>query len=159
MTQVRLFLLPKVRKPADWDEYRGICLLNVVPKFYMPGIMILLRDWASVHLGGAWQEAPLFGFEQTCKCEDLLMSLQCRVAMAVEWPRQHPVVIASTDIKQAFDYVTPEIVADCMEYWRFPEILTRGLVRESLGATTEAVCPGIPHTREFALQTAFAKAA
>lgn len=104
-TQVRLFLLPKMKNPKGRNEFRGICLLNIVSKLFMSGVMILMKDWAKKHLGN-WNEAPLFGFGASCKCEDLLACLQRRVAMAAEWPRQHPAIVAGTDIKQAFDFVT-----------------------------------------------------
>lgn len=151
-TQIRWFLLPKMRRPQDWEGFRGICLLNVVSKLFMSGIIVLLKEWAKAHLGRQWTEAPLFGFEAGCKCEDLLLCLQSRIAMASEWPRRHPIVVASTDIKQAFDYVTPHAVAGCLDYWHFPAALTRSLVRESSGSTATAVCPGLPPTSDFVME-------
>lgn len=44
------------------------------------------------------------------------------------------------------------VVVDCLEYWKFPDALTRRLVRESSGTTAEAVCPGLPRTAEFAME-------
>lgn len=152
-TQIRLFLLPKMRNPKDWDEFRGICLLNVVSKLFMSGVMILMRDLAKAHLGTDWHESSLTGFEQHNKCEDLLMCLQSRVAMAAEWPRQHPIIVASADTKQAFDFVTPQVVAGCMEHWKCPAALTRSLVRESSGTTAEVVCSGLPCTPEFVMES------
>lgn len=151
-TQVRLFLLPELRQPKGWEEFRGICLLNVVSKLFMSGVLILMKDWAKAHLGSDWNDAPRFGFEANCKCEDLLMCLQSRDSMAAEWPRQHRIIVASTDIKQAFYFVTPHVIADCLEYWKCPESLTRSLVREIAGTTAEAVCPGLPHTAQFAME-------
>lgn len=85
----RLFLLPKVRRPEDWSDVRGICLLNVMSKLYMAGVMRLIRDWTSQHLGAAWGAPLLFGFEADCKCEDLLLfaaGSACRRRMADETP-------------------------------------------------------------------------
>lgn len=64
-TQVRLFLLPKMKNPKGWDEFRGICLLNVVSELFMSGVMIVMKDWAKKHLGNDWNDAPMFGFEAT----------------------------------------------------------------------------------------------
>lgn len=32
---IRLFLLPKTKHPENWDQFRGICLLNAMSKLYM----------------------------------------------------------------------------------------------------------------------------
>lgn len=151
-TRIRLFLLPKSSRPEDWSGFRGICLVNVLSKLFVSCLMVMLRVWSSEHLGRSWHSIPLFGFEQECKAEDLLTCLQARVAEAAEWPEQRPVVVASSDVRQAFDYVTPEVVARCMTYWGFPEQLTRSLIRESVGSAAEAVCVGIPPTGEFPMQ-------
>lgn len=31
-----------------------------------------------------------------------------------------PLVVCSTDLRQAFDYVSPATVAECLRFWRFP---------------------------------------
>lgn len=149
---IRLFPLPKSSRPEDWSGFRGICLLNVLSKLFVSGLMVMLRDWTTQHLGRSWHSIPLFGFEQECKAEDLLQCLQARVCEAAEWPVQRPVVVASSDVRQAFDYVAPEVVASCMTYWAFPEQLIRSLIRESVGPTAEAVCAGTPPTSEFPMQ-------
>lgn len=151
-TRIRLFLLPKSSKPDDWSGFRGICLLNVLSKLFVSGLMVMLRDWSSEHLGRSWRSIPLFGFAQECKAEDLITCLQARVAEASEWPEQRPMVIASSNVRQAFDYVTPEVVAKCMMYWGFPEQLTRSLIRESIGDCGSRFCrrspdKGVPDAR------------
>lgn len=152
-TYIRRFLLPKVKKAVSWDSYRGICLLNVLSKMYMAGIMVLLKEWEETSADVAWREPLLFGFQAECQCEDIFMCLQQSVASAREWPRKYEVCAASTDTKQAFDFVTPAVVAESMYSWSIPAILVRGLVRESLFASAEAVSSGIPPTTAFGIQT------
>lgn len=117
------------------------------------GVMVMIRDWEQHFLSAEWRDPPLFGFEAECHCEDILMCLQSGITTALEWPERHPLCIASTDIKKAFDYVTPRVVAESMLLWRFAAVLVRGLVRESLLASAEVVCPGVPPTSDFAIQS------
>lgn len=74
-SHIRLFLLPKINKPETWEHFRGICLLHVMSKLYMAGVMLLTRSWAEQHLDSSWTSGLLFGFEADCRCEDLLMCL------------------------------------------------------------------------------------
>lgn len=118
-------------KPGAWEHFRGICLLNVMPMLYMAGVVYLTRRWAEQHLGSSWTASLLFGSEAYCRCEDLLMCLQALLPSGSEWPSQRPVAIASTDIRQAFDYVSPRIVAECLRVWGLPATLVRGGPRKS----------------------------
>lgn len=141
---IRMFLQPRVNKPEAWEHFMGICLFNVMSKLYMSGVMHLTRCWAEQHLDSSWTSSLLFGIETDCRCEDLLMCFQAVVQSGSEWPTQRPVIIASIDIRQAFDYVSPRTDAERLRFWGFPAALVRGIVRESIGVSAEAVCPGIP---------------
>lgn len=152
-TYTRLLLLPKVKRVVSWESYRGICLLNVMSNMYMAGIMILLREWEDESAGQAWKTPLLFGFQAECQCEDIFMCLQESVPAAKEWPKKFAVCVASADIKPAFDFVTPAIVVDSMYSCRIPPMLVRGLVREPLFASAQAVSSGIPPMPAFGIQT------
>lgn len=115
-SQARLFLLPRYQKPEDWSGDRGICLLNVLPKMYDSGLMVMLQDCSAARLDQTWHAIPLFGVEQWCKSEDMLVCIQSRVSEAVEWPGHGHVVVASTDIRQDFVFVTPQVVAERMAF-------------------------------------------
>lgn len=93
---VRLFLLPKLKKPAARDGFRGNSLLSVMSKLYMAGVMILVKQWADANLSEEWSRHLLFGFEAGRKCQDMLMCVQAAVQSTEEWPRDRPLVLCST---------------------------------------------------------------
>lgn len=90
-TLIRLHLLPRVRRPAEWDEFCGIRLLKLLSKMYMAGVMWPL----------------LFGFEPETRCDDMVMCVCVPMAVqaAQEWSPRRPAVVVNTGMKQAFDYV------------------------------------------------------
>lgn len=146
---VKLMLLTKQRVPKQWDQYRGICLLNVLSKLCMGGAMEIARRWTQEVLGPRWNEPMLFGFERGFQCEDVLGILQGLVDEAVEWGEARPLVAINTDVKQAFDFVRPEVVARCMRYWAFPPKVIHAVVRESLHLQGSAVVPGVGASDPF----------
>lgn len=103
-SHIRLYLLPKVRQPLDWDMFRGICVLSVLSKMFMAGVMTLVKQRADLHLGSAWSDQLLYGFEPGCKCEDLLMTIQAAAQTSAEWPSSMPLVLCNTDVRQAFGF-------------------------------------------------------
>lgn len=132
--------------PISWSHNR----LYLLPaKMYMAGVMILVKQWADLHLGSAWSGQLFHGFEPRCKCEDLLVTIQAAVQTSAEWPDSLPLVLCNTDVRQAFGFVSPSTVARCLRYWDFPPRMVRGIVRESLFFQAEALCGGVQTTPEF----------
>lgn len=112
---IKLMLLPKQTAPRNWEQYRGICLLNVLSNVCMGGEMERARRWTHEVLGARWQAPMLFGFERGFQCEDVLGILQGLVDEATEWGGTRPLVAINTDVKQAFDFVRPATVARCVK--------------------------------------------
>lgn len=77
-THIRLYLLPKVRRPESWGDFRGICLLKVLSKTYMSGAMLMVKKWAEDDPVSEWNESLLFGFESHSRCEDLVGCRRCK---------------------------------------------------------------------------------
>lgn len=84
---VKLMLLPKQNVPKQWDLYRSMCLLSVLPKMCMGGAMEIARRWSHEVLGPRLHEPLLFGFERGSQREELLGILQGLVDEATEWGR------------------------------------------------------------------------
>lgn len=98
-TRIRLYILPKVRRPESWGEFRGICLLNVLSKMYTCGVMLMVKRWAEQNLGVEWiepMEPMLFGFEPNSRCEDMVMCVQSAVRAAQEWAPRKPIVVINS---------------------------------------------------------------
>lgn len=82
---IKLMLLPKQTVPQNWDQYRGICLLNVMSKICVGDAMEIARRWSREVLGERWEAPMLSGFERGFQCEDVLGVLQGLVDEAFEW--------------------------------------------------------------------------
>lgn len=149
---IRLFLLPKTRRPGSWSEFRGISLLNVMSKLFMAGVMCLIRERSAEHLSSTCGSPLQFGFEADCKCEDLLACLQQALQAAEEWPAKHSVVIANTDVKQAFDYQPPSVVVDSMHFWKCPAVLGARTRHRKLGCGSRGSLHRTPVLRALRTQ-------
>lgn len=60
-------------------------------------------------------------------------------------------LVASTGIKQAFDFVPPVKVAECLRCRCFQETIFRSVFREGLSVSAEDVCPSLLASAKYPL--------
>lgn len=81
----------------------------------------------------------VFGFGAGMCTEHISLTLQLLTERATEWPISRALWIICADILQAFDHVSPDTLASCLEFWGFPAGLTRCMVMQSLFTNARAV--------------------
>jgi len=141
--------LAKVSKANELANFRGICLSDVFAKWYVQGLMMLVRSQERCLSNRSWHKLLIFGFEPNHSTAQIIMCLNILLSKGHEWHGQDDVFIGQGDVKAAFDNLTLTVVLDAMKFWKFDPSLTRALLEESLSLMAEARFPGIDSTIPF----------
>ena len=124
--------VPKNSRPKCLDNFRGISLISVLAKWYMTGLMVLVRERVhQMRLSSRWSRIMVFGFEQHHRCEHIFCGLNILIQRSLEWGQQKPIYIASADVKAAFDYLRPLVVLESLQCWHFHPRLIAALMKEA----------------------------
>jgi len=121
----------------------------VFAKWYVQGLMILIRGQERCINNRFWHKLLIFGFEPNHSTAQIIMCLNILLSKGHEWQGRDNVFIGQGDVKAAFDNLTLAVVLDAMKYWKFDPGLTRALLEESLALMAEARFPGIEATNAF----------
>ena len=124
--------------PKTFKDFRGISLLSVLAKWYMGGLMELIRDWVSTSTAGRWTSLMVFGFEPAHSPEMVQAGLNLLLQKGTEWSQQLPIFVSSSDVLSAFDYLTPEAVQEAAMYWDMPPDLIAAMAQETVGLSCGA---------------------
>ena len=144
-----IVFLPKCRQALEMNDFRGICLLDVLGKWYMQGLMMLFRRAVHHMRSPAWHRLMVMGYESNHSTTQLAMSLNLLLQKGQEWRGQQGIFIGAGDVKAAFDNLTLQEVLDSLLFWQFEPNLIRALLEESMELTAVADFPGTDPTEHF----------
>lgn len=101
---ILLLFLKKMRKPQCLADCRGISLTSVIAKWYMTGLMILVRAEVERVDNALWRWLMIFDFEANHMCGQICSFLSILLNRGLEWGRQAPEYVGSVGVKSAFDF-------------------------------------------------------
>ena len=144
-----LQFLAKSKQAERFEQFRGVRLTDVLAKWYMQGLMILLRRKARHIKNEAWHQLMIFGFEPSHATSHLVVALNVLLTKGAEWANVTNARIGSAYVKAAFDNLTVPVLGDELTYWKFNAHLVRALLEESLNLTASSEFPGAEPTDDL----------
>lgn len=147
--QLIIVFIAKCQAANEMVDFRGICLIDVFAKWYMQGIMMMLRKSVKHLPVHGWNRLMMLGFEPNHCTAQIITSLNVLLTKGAEWNGRYNVVIGAADVRAAFDNLSLQSVFDALKYWGFAPELIRALLEESLDLEASARFPGISPTPGF----------
>ena len=95
-----LIFLQKVRDPRTLTDFRGICLMSAVSKWYMCSVVSLAK---AQPVPASWNNLGIFAYREGLACVDVLLPLNLLLEAGFEWRNVASVCVASGDVLTAFD--------------------------------------------------------
>ena len=94
-----MIFISKIGHPTDLDDFRSISLISVLAKWYMAGLMILVKRSVAQMKSWRWRRLMIFGFEENHSCVQITAGLTLLVQRGLEWRNQVPIFILSAIVK------------------------------------------------------------
>ena len=98
-----LIFLPKERHPTTLKDFRGICLMSALSKWYMSAVVLLAKAQPTPL---SWKNLGVFAYREGLSCIDALLPIQLVMEAGSERKRENMVCLASGDVLTAFDSLT-----------------------------------------------------
>ena len=133
-------LMPKTPVIASLKEgTRLIAVEDIMKKWYTNCILLL----AEPHLEPTLSSLALFGFVSKRSSTELAAAVKAAAQHAAVWGKDRSLLIASLDVKQAFQHLTISIVAKAFKILHVPTYLQLALLGPLIDETSKFLFDGL----------------
>jgi len=141
--QLLLHFIPKIPRPVELPDFRGIALCSTLSKWYAVAVTIAAQEWLMFNKPPNWSRPLIFAYESDIGCESLTNALQLLLLKGQEWVQQTPVYLLSGGVLTAFDCVTPAAVAKAFRFWNFLQTFINAFIQGLQHLQAQACLGGV----------------
>ena len=101
-----MFFSKKINVPSMLNDFRGICLLDVVSKSYAAALTTMIGE---VSLPQHYQQLLPFG-NGSIGAESVIGAFSMILGKSSEWERSNPIHVFEMDVQTAYDNLHPKLI-------------------------------------------------
>jgi hypothetical protein len=141
-----LTFLPKERNPTALKDFRGICLMSALSKWYMSAVILLAKAQPTPL---SWNGLGVFAYREGLSCLDVLLPIQLILEAGSEWKTESTICLASCDVFAAFDNLTVEQAGtDMIASGMHPQMVA-AITQENIDLLIQPEFPDCPDVRHM----------